>query len=287
LKIIDPLTNPTAHGASASDAFHLVIPSMPGYGFSARPTFTGWDPGRIAKAWNTLMKRLGYSQFLAAGGDWGASITQLMAVQAPQDVLGIHTNMPGTLPPDVSKAIATNSPAPAGLAPDEQKAFDELKDFYAHHLGYAVEMANRPQTLSGLADSPTQLASWIIDHDGASMALISRVFAGQKEGLSRDDVVDNITLYWLTNTGVSSARLYWENKYGFFDIYGVTVPTAVSVFPDELYEAPRSWAEKAYPKLVHYNRLPVGGHFAAWEQPQFYVDEIRTGFKSLRASSGH
>jgi pimeloyl-ACP methyl ester carboxylesterase len=285
LKIIEPLTNPTAYGASASDAFHLVIPSMPGYGFSGKPTGIGWDPARIAKAWNVLMKRLGYAQFLAAGGDWGAMVTQLMAVQAPQDVIGIHTNMPGTLPPEVSKALATNSPAPAGLAPDEQKAFDELKDFYTHHVGYAVEMANRPQTLSGLADSPTGLASWIIDHDGASMALISRAFAGQKEGLSRDDVLDNITLYWLTNTGVSSARLYWENKFGFFDIQGVTVPTAVSVFPDELYEAPRSWAEKAYPKLVHYNRLPVGGHFAAWEQPQFYVDEIRAGFKSLRQTT--
>jgi pimeloyl-ACP methyl ester carboxylesterase len=282
LKIIDPLTNPEANGGTASDAFHLVIPSLPGYGFSAKPTVTGWDTPRIAKAWDALMKRLGYTQYLAAGGDWGAAVTQIMGAQAPQGLLGIHTNMPGTLPPEVSKALAINAPAPAGLAPDEQKAFDELKDFYGHHVGYAGEMANRPQTLVALADSPIGLASWILDHDGASLALISRAFAGQKEGLSRDDVLDNITLYWLTNTGVSSARLYWENKLPFFDIYGVTVPAAISVFPDELYEAPRSWTEKAYPKLLRYNRLPVGGHFAAWEQPKLYVDEIRAGFKSLR-----
>jgi pimeloyl-ACP methyl ester carboxylesterase len=228
------------------------------------------------------MKRLGYTQYLAAGGDWGASVTQVMGAQAPQGLLGIHTNMPGTLPPDVSRALATGAPAPAGLSAEEQKAFDELKDFYGHHVGYAGEMANRPQTLCALADSPVGLASWIIDHDGASLALISRTFAGQKEGLSRDDVLDNITLYWLTNTGVSSSRLYWDNKLPFFDIYGVTVPAAISVFPDELYEAPKSWTEKAYPKLLRYNRLPMGGHFAAWEQPQFYVDEIRAGFKTLR-----
>jgi len=284
LKIVDPLTNPTAHGASAADAFHLVIPSMPGYGFSGKPTTTGWGPDRIARAWTVLMKRLGYRQFVAQGGDWGALITDQMGAQAPPELLGIHTNMPGAVPPEIDGAAFTGAPAPSGLAADEKHAFDQLAFFYKHGLGYAIEMANRPQTLCGLADSPVGLAAWILDHDAASEALMARVFDGQSEGLTRDDILDNITLYWLTNTAVSSARLYWENKLAFFAPKHVSIPVAVSVFPDELYQCPRSWAEKAYPKLIHYNRLPKGCHFAAWEQPQFFSEEVRAGFRPIRKS---
>jgi pimeloyl-ACP methyl ester carboxylesterase len=282
MKIIEPLTNPAAHGASASDAFHLVIPSMPGYGFSGKPTAPGWDPDRIARAWVVLMKRLGYTKFVAQGGDWGAVITDLMGVQAAPELLGIHTNMPGAVPNDINGAAFTGAPAPSGLAADEQHAFDRLAFFYKHGLGYAMEMANRPQTLYGLADSPVGLAAWILDHDEASEALMARVFAGQSEGLTRDDILDNITLYWFTNTAISSARLYWENKLAFFAPKNVAIPVAVSVYPDEIYAAPRSWVEKAYPKLIHYNRLPKGCHFAAWEQPQFFSEEVRAGFRSLR-----
>jgi pimeloyl-ACP methyl ester carboxylesterase len=282
MKIIEPLTNPTAHGASASDAFHLVIPSIPGYGFSGKPTAQGWDPDRIARAWVVLMKRLGYTKFVAQGGDWGAVITDLMGVQAAPELLGIHTNMPGAVPNDINGAAFTGAPAPSGLAADEQHAFDRLAFFYKHGLGYAMEMANRPQTLYGLADSPVGLAAWILDHDEASEALMARVFAGQSEGLTRDDILDNITLYWFTNTAISSARLYWENKLAFFAPKNVAIPVAVSVYPDEIYAAPRSWVEKAYPKLIHYNRLPKGCHFAAWEQPQFFSEEVREGFRSLR-----
>jgi pimeloyl-ACP methyl ester carboxylesterase len=282
MKIIEPLTNPTAHGANASDAFHLVIPSMPGYGFSGKPTAPGWDPDRIARAWVVLMKRLGYMKFVAQGGDWGAVITDLMGVQAAPELLGIHTNMPGAVPNDINGAAFTGAPAPSGLAADEQHAFDRLAFFYKHGLGYAMEMANRPQTLYGLADSPVGLAAWILDHDEASEALMARVFAGQPEGLTRDDILDNITLYWFTNTAISSARLYWENKLAFFAPKNVAIPVAVSVYPDEIYAAPRSWVEKAYPKLIHYNRLPKGCHFAAWEQPQFFSEEVRAGFRSLR-----
>jgi len=282
LKIVDPLTNPTAHGASASDAFHLVIPSMPGYGFSGKPTAPGWDPDRIARAWVALMKRLGYTQFVAQGGDWGALITDLMGVQAAPELLAIHTNMPGAVPNDIDGAAFTGAPAPSGLAADEQHAFDRLAFFYKHGLGYAIEMANRPQTLYGLADSPVGLAAWILDHDEASEALMARVFAGQSEGLTRDDILDNITLYWFTNTAISSARLYLENKLAFFAPKNVAIPVAVSVYPDEIYAAPRSWVEKAYPKLIHYNRLPKGCHFAAWEQPQFFSEDVRAGFRSLR-----
>ena len=282
LKIIDPLTNPTAHGASASDAFHLVIPSMPGYGFSGKPATPGWGPERIARAWVVLMKRLGYTQFVAQGGDWGAVITDLMGVLAPPELLAIHTNMPGAVPNDINAAAFTGSPAPSGLGADEQHAFDRLALFYKGGLGYATEMGNRPQTLYGIVDSPVGLAAWILDHDAASEALMARVFAGQSEGLTRDDILDNITLYWLTNTAVSSARLYWENKLAFFAPKTVTIPVAVSVYPDEIYAAPRSWVERAYPKLIHYNRLPKGCHFAAWEQPQFFCDEVRTGFRALR-----
>jgi pimeloyl-ACP methyl ester carboxylesterase len=282
LKIIDPLSNPTAHGASASDAFDLVIPSMPGYGFSGKPTASGWDPVHIARAWIALMKRLGYTRFVAQGGDWGALITERMAVLAPPELVGIHTNMPGAVPVDIDRAAQTGGPPPSGLAADERQAYDQLAFFYQHGLGYALEMGNRPQTLYGIADSPIGLAAWILDHDARSYALMTRVFDGKPEGLTRDDILDNITLYWLTNTAVSSARLYWENKLAFFAPKHVGIPVAVSIFPDEIYAAPRSWAERAYPKLVHYNKLDKGCHFAAWEQPELFVPEVRAGFRSLR-----
>jgi pimeloyl-ACP methyl ester carboxylesterase len=289
LKIIDPLTNPTAHGASASDAFDVVIPSLPGYGFSAKPTATGWDISRIAHTWVTLMKRLGYPRFVAAGGDVGAQVVDELGVQAPPELLGIHTNMPGTVPADISTEINFHQPAPAGLSADEQHAWDQLDFFYKKGLGYATEMTLRPQTLYGLEDSPVGLAGWILDHDDSSYKLIARVFDGQSEGLTRDDILDNITLYWLTNTAVSTARSYWDYgataKKGFFDVKGATVPVAVSAFPDEIYTAPRSWTEKAYPKLIHYNKLPKGGHFAAWEQPKFYSEEVRAGLRPLRKST--
>jgi pimeloyl-ACP methyl ester carboxylesterase len=282
LKIIEPLTNPTAHGASASDAFHLVIPSLPGHGFSGKPTATGWDPIRIARAWIVLMQRLGYTRFVAQGGDWGNAVTEQMALLAPPELIGIHTNMPATIPDDIAKALAAGGPAPAGLSTEEQYAWDQLDFFYKKGLGYAQEMALRPQTLYAIEDSPVGLAAWMLDHDAASYALIARVFAGEAEGLTRDDIVDNVTLYWVTKTAVSSARLYWESKLAFFAPKGVTLPTGVSAFPDEIYTAPRTWTERAYPNLIHYNRLPKGSHFAAWEQPQFFCEEVRATFRSLR-----
>jgi pimeloyl-ACP methyl ester carboxylesterase len=283
IKIIHPLTSPTEHGGNASDAFDVVIPSMPGYGFSARPTTTGWDPAHIARAWTVLMKRLGYTKFVAQGGDWGAIITELMGVQAPPELMGIHTNMPNVIPLDIDKLAFSGAPAPANLSADEKLAYERLSFVYAKGIGYGFQMGLRPQTLYGIADSPIGLAAYFLDHDARSYEMIARVFAGGSEGLTRDDVLDNITLTWLTNTALSGARLYWENKgASFFAVKGVVVPTAVSVFPDELYPAPRSWAERAYPKLIHYNRLPKGGHFAAWEQPKFFSEEVRAGFRSLR-----
>ncbi|MFB7286752.1 epoxide hydrolase family protein [Actinacidiphila glaucinigra] len=283
LKIIEPLTNPTAHGGDASDAFHVVIPSMPGYGFSGKPTAKGWDPKRIARAWGELMKRLGYTKYVAQGGDWGAIVTDLMGAQEPEGLAGIHTNMPGVIPGDIDAALAKGNPLPAGLelSDEEQVAVEQL-DFVYRHVYYAYMMGSRPQSLTGLADSPVGLASFMLDHDAASLALITRAFDGVSEGLSRDDVLDNITLFWLTNTAVSAARLYAENTTAFFGVNGVKLPVAVSVFPDELYQAPKSWTEQAYPNLVHYNRLPKGGHFAAWEQPELLVGEMRAGFRTLR-----
>jgi pimeloyl-ACP methyl ester carboxylesterase len=282
LKIIDPLTDPTGHGASAADAFHLVIPSLPGHGFSGKPTEAGWDPIRIARAWAVLMQRLGYTEYVAQGGDWGNAVTEQLALLKPPGLLGIHTNMPATVPPDVSKALATGGPKPDGLSADEDRAYEILKHFFATGVAYAQEMANRPQTLYGIEDSPIGLAAWMLDHDVASYELIARAFAGDPGGLSRDDVLDNITHYWLTKSGISSARLYWESHLAFFDIKGVEIPVGVTVFPDELYPAPRSWAEKAYPKLVHFNRVDKGGHFAAWEQPETFSEEMRAAFRSLR-----
>jgi pimeloyl-ACP methyl ester carboxylesterase len=281
LKIIDPLTNPTAHGGCASDAFHLVIPSLPGYGFSGKPTTTGWGPERIARTWTTVMRRLGYKHFVAQGGDWGAIITDYMGVQAPPELIGIHTNMPGAVPPDIDQASFAGASAPSALSAEEKITYEQLVFFYKH-VAYGLFMGSRPQTLTGLADSPTGLATFLLDHDARSLELIARSFDGQTEGLTPDDVLDNITLFWLTNTGVSSARLYWENRGAFFSPKGVKVPTAVSVFPDELYQTPRTWAQRAYPNLIHYNKLEKGGHFAAWEQPKLLTEELRSGFRSLR-----
>jgi pimeloyl-ACP methyl ester carboxylesterase len=283
MKVIGPLTDPSAHGGKVEDSFDVVIPSLPGHGFSGKPNATGWDPQHIARAWVVLMKRLGYARYVAQGGDWGNAVIEQMALLAPPELIGIHTNMPAAVPDDIAVALGAGGPAPSGLSADEKLAYDQLDTFYKHGLGYAQEMSHRPQTLYGLQDSPIGLAAWMLDHDAASEALIARVFQGQTEGLTREDILENVTLYWLTKTAVSSARLYWESKLAFFAPKGVTIPVAVSVFPDEIYAAPKSWAEKAYPKLIHYNRLPKGGHFAAWEQPQVFSEELRASFKSLRS----
>jgi pimeloyl-ACP methyl ester carboxylesterase len=283
LKIIGPLTDPTAHEGKAQDAFDIVIPSMPGYGFSGKPTSTGWGPDRIARAWDMLMKRLGYTSYVAQGGDWGAVIVDLMGVQAPKGLLGIHTNMPGIFPAEIDAAAFSGKPAPSGLSADEKVAYDRLQFVYQKGIAYGFQMGLRPQTLYGIADSPVGLAAYFLDHDARSYELIARVFDGKSEGLTRDDILDNITITWLTNTALSGARLYWEYfGKGYFNAKGVSIPVAVSVFPDELYPAPRSWTERAYPKLIHYNKLDKGGHFAAWEQPQLFSEEVRAGFRSLR-----
>jgi pimeloyl-ACP methyl ester carboxylesterase len=281
LKLIEPLTNPTAHGGTAADAFHVVIPSMPGYGFSGKPAESGWGAERIARAWIVLMKRLGYTSYVAQGGDWGSVVVDLMGVQAPKELLAIHANMPGVIPPAIDAAALAGAPVPAGLSADERHAYEQVAAFYKD-VYYALYMGTRPQTLTAFADSPVGLATFMIDHDARSLELIARSFNGVAEGLTRDDVLDNITLFWLTNTGVSAARLYWERKLSFFTPKGVKVPVAVSAFPDELFQAPKSWAQQAYPNLIHYNKLPKGGHFAAWEQPKFLSEELRAGFKSLR-----
>ena len=284
LNVIGPLSDPTAHGGSADDAFHLVIPSMPGYGFSGRPSDTGWDPGHIARAWAVLMERLGYTHFVAQGGDWGAIVTDQMGAQAPTGLLGVHTNMPGAVPPDIFQTVTAGEPAPSGLSAEESRAYEQLNFLYTKGIGYATEMSLRPQTLYGLADSPIALAAWMLDHDAKSYEDISRGIVEEQPvgNLTRDEVLDNITLTWLTNTGVSSGRLYWESNLGFFDVKGVTVPAAVSVFPRELYQAPRSWTEQAYPNLIYFNEVDEGNHFAAWGQPELFTDEIRAGFRSLR-----
>ena len=283
LKIIDPLANPTAHDASASDAFHVVVPSMPGYSYSGKPTTTGWDVAHIARAWDVLMKRLGYSRYVAQGGDWGAVVVDQMGVQAPSGLLGIHTNMPGIFPADIDAAAFSGAPAPAGLSADEKLAYDRLQFVYQKGIAYGFQMGLRPQTLYGIADSPVGLAAYFLDHDARSYELISRVFQGQPEGLTRDDILDNITIAWVTNTALSGARLYWEYwGKGYFNAKGVSIPVAVSVFPDELYPAPQSWTERAYPRLIHYNKLDKGGHFAAWEQPKLLSEEVRVGLRSLR-----
>ena len=285
MKVIGPLTDPVAYGGKAEDAFDVVIPSIPGHGFSGKPTELGWNPVRVADAWIALMKRLGYKKYVAQGGDWGNAISEIMALKAPPELLGIHTNMAATVPADISKALSSGGPMPSGLSADEQNAYKQLDFFYKTGLGYANEMGLRPQTLYAIEDSPIGLAAWMLDHDDRSYKLIARVFDGQKEGLTREDILDNITLYWLTNTAVSSARLYWEAfqaKGGFFDPRHIAIPVAVSAFPDEIYTAPKSWAEKAYPKLIYYNKLSKGGHFAAWEQPELFVQELRASFKSLR-----
>jgi pimeloyl-ACP methyl ester carboxylesterase len=282
LKIVDPLTNPTAHGTSASDAFHLVIPSLPGFGFSGRLTTPGWDPARIARAWVALMKRLGYTRFVAQGGDWGGMVTDVMAAQAPPELLGIHLNWPFAVPPDIDQAVQAGRPLPSDLSVDERRACEQIDFFYKKGLGYALEMANRPQTLYGIADSPIGLAAWLLDHDARSYEMIARAFDGQRDGLTRDDVLDNVTLTWLTNTAVSSARIFWENKFSFFTPKGVAIPVAVSAFPDEICTVPRSWAERAYPKLIYYKKHEKGGHFAAWEQPQLLSEDVRAGFRPLR-----
>ena len=288
LKIIGPLTDPTAHGGSAEDAFDVVIPSMPGYGFSGKPTSTGWGPERMGRAWAELMKRLGYTRYVAQGGDWGAFVVDHMGLQAPEGLLAIHTNYPGSVPADVYTALVAGEPPPSGLSAEERRAYEQLDKTFKQKVAYAKYMAARPQTLYGIADSPVGLAAWLLDHDdgggqpaAAVVEALSRTTSATGE-LTREEILDNITLYWLTNTGVSASRLYWEYKGGFWNAKGVSIPVAVSVFPNEAYEAPRSWTERAYPNLIYFNEVDRGGHFAAWEQPQLFSEEVRVALRSLR-----
>jgi pimeloyl-ACP methyl ester carboxylesterase len=286
LNVVGPLSDPTAHGGDAEDAFDVVVPSMPGYGFSGKPSAIGWGPVHIAEAWIALMRRLGYTRFVAQGGDWGAQITDVIGAKAPPELLGIHSNMPGTFPPEVSKTLGSGE-EPSGLSADESRAWQQLNFFFTKGIGYATEMNLRPQTLYGLADSPVALAAWMLDHDAGSYGDIARSFEGDPVGnLTRDEVLDNITLTWVTNTGISSGRLYWENTLGFFDVKDVKVPAAISVFPHELYQAPRSWAEQAYPNLIYFNEVDEGNHFAAWQEPQLFTTEVRAAFRSLRGTNG-
>jgi pimeloyl-ACP methyl ester carboxylesterase len=288
IKLIGPLTDPTAHGGEAHDAFDVVIPSMPGYGFSGKPTSTGWGPERMARAWDVLMKRLGYTRYVAQGGDWGAFVVDQMGLQAPAGLLAIHTNLPGIVPADVYKALLAGEPPPSGMSAKEKRAYEQLDTTLKQRVAYARYMAARPQTLYGIADSPVGLAAWLLDHDDAGgqpaaavVSALGRTTSATGE-LTRDEILDNITLYWLTNTGVSASRLYWEYKGSYWDAKGVKVPVAVTVFPGEQYEAPRSWTEKAYPQLIYYHRAEKGGHFAAWEQPMIFTEELRAAFRSLR-----
>jgi pimeloyl-ACP methyl ester carboxylesterase len=292
LNVIGPLSDPTAHGGDAADAFDVVVPSMPGYGFSEKPSTTGWDPIHIARAWIELMGRLGYKHYVAQGGDWGAQITDTMGAEAPSELLGIHSNMPGTVPPAISRILASRvlgagDPPPTGLSAEERRAYDRLDFLYTKGLGYSIEMGHRPQTLYGLSDSPVALAAWMLDHDARSLEDIASAFAGNPVGnLTRDEVLDNITMTWVTNTGMSSGRLYAENTLGFFDVKDVKVPAAISVFPNELYQAPRSWSERAYPKLIYFNEVDAGNHFAAWQEPELFTIEVRAAFRSLRTNGG-
>jgi pimeloyl-ACP methyl ester carboxylesterase len=288
LKIIDRLTDPTAHGGSASDAFDVVIPSMPGYGFSGKPTSTGWGPERMGRAWDVLMRRLGYNRYAAQGGDWGAFVVDQMGLQEPAGLLAIHTNYPGAVPTEVYEVLLAGGPAPSGLSAEERRAYEQLDTTFKQKVAYAKYMAARPQTLYGIADSPVGLAAWLLDHDDGGgqpaanvVEALNRTTSATGE-LTRDEILDNITLFWLTNTGVSASRLYWEYRGGFWDAKGVSIPVAVSVFPGEAYQAPRSWAEQAYPNLIYFNEVDKGGHFAAWEQPQLFSEEVRAGFRSMR-----
>ncbi len=287
LKLIGPLTDPTAHGRAAADAFHVVIPSMPGYGFSGKPATTGWGPERMARAWAELMQRLGYARYVAQGGDWGAFVVDQMGLQVPDGLLAIHTNLPGVVPDDVDKASQAGQPPPAHLSAEERGAYEQLLRTYGQ-VEYAKYMAARPQTLYGIADSPVGLAAWLLDHDDADgqpaaavASALNRTTSATGE-LTRDEILDNITLYWLTNTGVSASRLYWEYRGGYYNAKGVSIPVAVTVFPGEQYQAPRSWAEQAYPNLIYFNEVDRGGHFAAWEQPELFAEELRAAFRSLR-----
>jgi len=292
LKIIEPLTNPTAFGASASDAFHLVIPSLPGYGFSGKPTTADWGVEHTARAWVVLMKRLGYAKFASQGGDLGGIVSNVMAKQAPPELLGIHTNFPATIPPEIVKALQAGDPAPAGLNDDERLAYGQLSAL-SKRRSYALQQGTRPQTLYGLADSPIGLAGWLLDHpDGygqpagaMTSAILGRTVNGHSAGaMTLNDVLDDISLYWLTTTGVSAARFYWASQFNFYAAANASAPTAVSAFPGENYQAPRSWSERAYTNLIYYNRPEKGGHFAAWEQPYVFAEEVRAGLRSLRSS---